>query len=77
MHEVMCPSDDSHNVIEFKDFFIIKPSLQFAHVFDYSKTLLKEKGKKVSGGFEYRSDNTHKLSKNEFLRMLRNFNEDQ
>lgn len=76
MHEIMCPSDDSHNVIEFKDFFIIKPSIQINNKFNYSKTLLNEKGYSVDLGFEYKSDNTHKLTKKEFLKMLNQFNED-
>ena len=71
----MCPSDDGINTIEFKDFFLIKPSIQFNHKFDFSKTSLNEKGKKVKIGFEYRSDNTSKLSKNKFTKMLKNFNE--
>ena len=68
MHEIMCPSDDSHNVIEFKDFFIIKPSIQINNKFNYSKTLLNEKGYSVDLGFEYKSDNTYKLTKKEFLK---------
>ena len=76
MHEIMCPSDDSHNVIEFKDFFIIKPSIQINNKFNYSKTLLNEKGYSVDLGFEYKSDNTYKLTKKEFLKMLNQFNED-
>ena len=75
MHEIMCPSDDSINTIEFKDFFLIKPSIQFNHKLDFSKTLLNEKGKRVKIGFEYRSDNTSKLSTNKFTKMLKNFNE--
>ena len=75
MHETMCPSDDSLNTIEFKDFFIIKPVLQFSNEYDYTKTLLKEKGKKVKFGFEYRSDNTNKLNHNTFKKMLKQFND--
>tara|TARA_B100000963_G_C22614855_1_gene666778 strand:+ start:484 stop:1485 length:1002 start_codon:yes stop_codon:yes gene_type:complete len=75
MHEIMCPSDDSINTIEFKDFFLIKPSIQFNHKLDFSKTSLNEKGKRVKIGFEYRSDNTSKLSTNKFTKMLKNFNE--
>ena len=45
MHEIMCPSDDSINTFEFKDFFLIKPSIQFNHKLDFSKTSLNEKGK--------------------------------
>lgn len=75
MHEIMCPSDDSSNTYEFKDFYLIRPSLQFSHIYDFSKTALNEKGKKVKMGFEYRSDNTKKLSKKDFEKMLKNLND--
>ena len=29
MHEVMCPADESHRVIEFEKYFSISPSIQF------------------------------------------------
>ncbi|MBT6050164.1 MAG: UDP-N-acetylglucosamine 4,6-dehydratase (inverting), partial [Candidatus Scalindua sp.] len=29
LHEIMCPADDSHLTIEFKDHFVIKPSITF------------------------------------------------
>ena len=29
VHETMCPSDDSHLTIEYKDFYVIKPTISF------------------------------------------------
>ena len=29
IHELMCPKDDSMHVIEFNDFFILRPSITF------------------------------------------------
>ena len=57
LHEVLCPSDLSHRVIEFDSFFIIKPQYIFAQEQDYSTNALNEKGTAVDEGFEYRSDN--------------------
>ena len=32
IHEIMCPADDSHLTVEFKDHFVIQPSIRFSHV---------------------------------------------
>jgi len=56
IHEVMCPKDESNQVVEFKDFFIIKPTIFFKDIkVNYSKTNLSEIGKKVHNYFEYES----------------------
>ena len=56
IHEVMCPKDESNQVVEFKDFFIIKPTIFFKDIkINYLKTNLSEIGKKVKDYFEYES----------------------
>lgn len=55
LHEVMVPKDDSHLCIEFKDFFILKPSISFQTPANYAKTLKGEVGQSVAFGFEYSS----------------------
>lgn len=66
LHEVMCPKDDSHLVLEFKKHYIIKPSIKFFYVKkDYIIDALGEKGKKVERGFEYNS----KINKN-YLKVI-------
>ena len=59
IHELMCPKDDSMHVIEFNDFFIIRPSITFnSRSSDcYKTTMLCEQGKPVELGFEYNSKN--------------------
>ena len=57
IHEVLCPADECYNVIEFKKYFVIKPSLSFGSKINYFKSLKKEIGKKVKEGFEYNSLN--------------------
>ena len=56
LHEVMCPSDDSHLTIEFIDYFVICPSIvYFSRTNDFNENKLGEKGKPVPQGFEYSS----------------------
>ncbi len=71
LHEIMCPSDDSHLTLEFKNHYIIKPTIQFSRKREYNKNLLNEEGKKVEQGFEYNSGNNDKwLEKDELLKMI-------
>ena len=55
LHEVMCPGDDSHLTLEFVDHYVIKPSIQFSGVADFSVNRLGERGRPVEEGFEYQS----------------------
>ena len=55
LHEVMCPSDDCHLTLEFKDHFVIKPSVVLTDRFDYATNRLQEAGAPVTDGFEYSS----------------------
>lgn len=57
LHEIMCPADDSHLTLEFDDHYVIKPTIQFAKISDFSTNALGEVGKSVSQGFEYNSGN--------------------
>jgi len=71
LHEIMCPADDSHLTLEFDDHFVIKPTIQFTDINDFSINKLGEKGIPVAQGFEYNSGtNTEWLSMDEFLEMV-------
>lgn len=71
LHEVMIPKDDAHLCLEFKDFFILTPSIQFQTPTNYAITKLGEEGKSVKEGFEYSSDcNTEWLDSALLTRML-------
>ncbi len=71
LHEVMCPSDDSHLTLEFDDHYVLKPGISFIVQVDYSLNRLRERGKEVEQGFEYNSGtNKHFLS----AEQLRNMN---
>jgi UDP-N-acetylglucosamine 4,6-dehydratase len=71
LHEIMCPSDDSHLTLEFEDHFVIKPTIRFAGQVDFGVNMLGETGRPVEQGFEYHSGkNRHFLS----IEEIRTFN---
>lgn len=67
LHEIMCPSDDSHLTIEFDDHFVIQPSIRYHHRdVDFSTNKIAEKGAPVELGFQYNSGtNSHFMSVDE------------
>ena len=72
LHEVMITSDD--RVVEFDDHYVIKPTIQFAHIADYTTNNISQKGKELELGFEYNSgNNTEWLTKEEFLKLAKEF----
>ncbi len=63
LHEVMCPSDDSHLTLEFDDHYVIRPTIQFYFPSDFSINKIGEIGRPVEQGFEYHSGrNPHFLT---------------
>jgi UDP-N-acetylglucosamine 4,6-dehydratase len=72
LHEVMCPSDDSHLTLEFDDHFVISPTIQFARKVDFRTNATGEKGGPVTSGAEYQSgSNPHFLTVEEIAAMNR------
>jgi UDP-N-acetylglucosamine 4,6-dehydratase len=62
IHEVMCPADDSHLTLEFKDHFVIRPSITFSEADNsYSPNNLGEKGTPAAEGFEYNSGSNERF----------------
>ena len=56
LHEIMCPSDDSHLTIEFDSYYVITPSITFySRDVDFTENTVRDKGNLVSQGFEYSS----------------------
>ena len=70
IHEIMCPSDDSHLTIEFDDYFVISPSIVFySRPNNFSSNAIGETGSRVDQGFEYSSGNNSLfLNKDEILK---------
>ncbi len=73
IYEIMCPRDESHNTIEFKKYYIIKPSIKFyTSNRNYNYNLKGEKGKNVNKNFEYNSKNNESfLSINKIKKYLK------
>lgn len=71
LHEIMCPSDDSHLTLEFDDHYVLCPTIQFAYKTNFLENAIGEKGKFVEQGFEYNSgNNTEWLTHESFLEMM-------
>jgi len=73
VHEVMCPADDSHLTLEFRDHFVIKPTISFTdRDNDFSTNKLGEISNPVEQGVEYNSgSNEHFLNIEEIAQMNR------
>jgi len=73
LHEIMCPADDSHLTLEFKDHYVIKPTITFtSKTNDYAINRLGEKGKPVEQGFEYNSGNNSQwLTSSDLMDMIK------
>lgn len=71
LHEVMCPMDDCHLTVEFKDHFIIRPTINFNRPVDYLVNARDERGVPVPDGFEYSSGkNTDWVTPQQLKEML-------
>jgi UDP-N-acetylglucosamine 4,6-dehydratase/5-epimerase len=56
LHEVMCPADDSHLTLEFKNHYVLRPTIRFYHSDrDYTVDGTGESGEPVPTEFEYSS----------------------
>ena len=68
----MTSSDDSHLVIEFKNYYIIRPTIDFNEKkINFLRNVYGELGKKVKSKFEYSSQNSiRKYTKKEIGKFL-------
>ena len=76
LHEVLCPADSSRDTLEFKDYYLIKPSpYNIDSTKDQSNNYKinknNEKGKSVKSNFVYNSDtNPHFLNIKEIKKLI-------
>jgi len=72
IHEILCPVDDNHLTYEYKDHFVIAPTIKFFTLKNnFQSNALKEKGKIVKSGFEYQSSsNPHFLKIKEIKKLI-------
>ncbi|MDC1257026.1 UDP-N-acetylglucosamine 4,6-dehydratase (inverting) [Pelagibacteraceae bacterium] len=62
IHEILCPIDDNHLTYEYKDHFVIAPTIKFFTIKNnFKSNRIKEKGKIVQKGFEYQSGSNPKI----------------
>lgn len=73
LHEIMCPSDDSHLTLEFEEYYVITPTIRFTgRDIDFSRSGLGEVARPVAQGFEYNSGtNPHFLTLPELVELNR------
>jgi len=69
IHEILFSRDDARNVIEFKDYYIIKPSINMTKKINYFKNKKNQKGKKLIKENEYSSSKTSKINSKKFLKL--------
>lgn len=75
LHEILCPLDEAHLSINFKDHYVIAPTITFNNLTkSYLKNRIKEKGKKVSKNFVYNSKLNNYLSVNEIKKVIKKNN---
>ena len=74
LSEILCSKDEYFNTIEFKDYYLIKPSIRFVDKkINYQISKDGEKGKMVVKDFEYSSSNNKKfLSIKELKKFIKN-----
>lgn len=70
LHEIMCPLDSYYLTLEFADHYVIKPTINFTQIIDYTKNAIGEIGIPVPENFEYNSStNSHFLTVEELREM--------
>ncbi len=71
LYEVLCPKDESDQIIEFKDFYLITPTIDTN--IKRNKYILQKDGKKgkfVKKNFEYSSDKVKLLSVKQIRKLI-------
>ncbi len=71
LYEVLCPKDESDQIIEFKDFYLIAPTIDTN--IKRNKYILQKDGKKgkfVKKNFEYSSDKVKLLSVKQIRKLI-------
>ena len=73
LHEVLCSKDEANLTIEFKDYYILKPTIKYIdRNINFLKNKYGLKGKKVKENFEYNSlNNREYLNKNLLRKILK------
>ena len=76
LHEILCSKDEADLTIEFKDYYILKPSIKYIdRKIDFYRNKLGSKGKKVSQDFHYSSlNNKQYIDKQKLKKIIKSIN---
>ena len=74
IHEVLCPKDEAHLTLEFKDHFVIKPTIGLEIKNNFNINNKGERGKKVSKNFEFISSKNIFLNTQQIKNILKKLN---
>ena len=79
IHETLCPVNFSNELLEFKNYYLIKPLIKMSSSkLNYFKNSKGEKGSIVKKNFQYSSDSNKKfLNKKEILNINKKINHSQ
>jgi len=71
LHEVMCPKDDARLLVEFPEYYLLRPGIKFNVEINYFSNKLGEKGlPNTNDQFEYNSEtNLHFLTTDEIVEL--------
>ena len=71
LHEVLCSKDEANLTIEFKDYYILQPTIKYIdRKTNFFKNKNGLKGKKVKENFEYNSQNNREYLNKNLLRKI-------
>ena len=70
LHEILCPQDEAHLTLEYRNYFMIKPSIGLDVKNNYKRNPLGESGKAVLKNFEYTSLKNTFLSVSEIKKLI-------
>ena len=70
IHEILFTKNDCNQIIEFEDYYLIKPTINFAKNKNYLDSKTGKKGKKILNFFDYQSDTNVRFLSN---KQLKNF----
>ena len=73
MHEFLFSSDETILIYDFKNHYVLAPSISFTHIAKngYSKNKLGEKGKKLNKSFNYNSKSNLFLNRKEIEKLIK------
>ncbi len=70
LHETLIPKEESMNCVEFKDYYLIKPSIKFYKNRNYQISKSGNKGKNIENDLDYSSNQIEFLANKKDIRLI-------